>query len=95
MPSLVTAHYSPYSFMNSKVKGFDAWGFGSLILDYDCMVVPWMMDADQPEGDYMPYGTSNGGAAYLNCAAVRKGTRKRRLSAIGLLGTTSGKGCLF
>lgn len=43
---------------------------------HDCMVVPWMMDADQPEGDYMLYALLNGGAAYLNCEAEGKELEK-------------------
>ena len=46
------------------------------IRDSDCMVVPWMMDADQPEGDYMLYALLNGGAAYLNCEAEGKELEK-------------------
>ena len=77
VPSLVTAHYSPYSFMveeKGSTLGVSVPLFN--LVYHDCMVVPWMMDADQPEGDYMLYALLNGGAAYLNCEAEGKELEK-------------------
>ena len=35
-------------------KRFDSWGSGSAVCTvyHDCMVLPWMMDADKPGGDH-------------------------------------------
>lgn len=68
IPSLVTAHYGPYAFMLEKeghTLGVPVPLFN--LVYHDCMVLPWMMDADKPEGDYMLYALLNGGAAYLDC----------------------------
>lgn len=68
VPSMVTAHYGPYSFMleeEGNTLGIPVPLFN--LVYHDCVVLPWMMDADKPEGDYMLYALLNGGAAYLNC----------------------------
>lgn len=73
IPSLVTAHYGPYSFMveeKGEMQGIPVPLFN--LVYHDCIVLPWMMDADRPEGDYMLYALLNGGAAYLNCEAEGK-----------------------
>lgn len=67
VPSLVTAHYGPYTFMLEK----DGAKLGVPVplfnlVYHDCIVLPWLMDTDKPEGDYMLYALLNGGAAYLN-----------------------------
>lgn len=70
IPSVVTAHYGPYSFMLEGGK--DPRGIPVPLLNlvyHECVVLPWMMDADKPQGDYMLYALLNGGAAYLNCEA--------------------------
>lgn len=68
IPSLVTAHYGPYAFMLEKegnTLGIPVPLFN--LVYHDCVVLPWLMDQDKPEGDYMLYALLNGGAAYLNC----------------------------
>lgn len=70
VPSVVTAHYGPYSFMLENGK--DPQGIPVPLFNlvyHDCVVLPWLMDADRPEGDYMLYALLNGGAAYLDCDA--------------------------
>ena len=68
VPSLVTAHYGPYAFMLEK----DGAKLGVPVplfnlVYHDCIVLPWFLDSDKPEGDYMLYALLNGGAAYLDC----------------------------
>ena len=65
-------------FIYGRRKWFDAWVPIPLfnLVYHDCMVVPWMMDADQRRGTYMLYALLNGGAAYLNCEAEGKELEK-------------------
>lgn len=68
VPSIVTAHYGPYAFMleeKGHTLGIPVPLFN--LVYHDCIVLPWMMDSNKPEGDYMLYALLNGGAAYLNC----------------------------
>lgn len=70
IPSVVTAHYGPYSFMLEKGKEPQGVPVPLFNLVYhDCVVLPWMMDEDRPEGDYMLYALLNGGGAYVDCEA--------------------------
>lgn len=67
VPSIVTAHYGPYAFMlwpNEKPKGIPVPLFN--LVYHDCVVLPWLMKEDTPQGDYMLYALLNGGAAYLD-----------------------------
>lgn len=77
VPSLVTAHYGPYSFMleqEGHTLGIPVPLFN--LVYHDCIVLPWMMDSDKPEGDYMLYALLNGGAAYLNCELEGEGLER-------------------
>ena len=67
IPSVVTAHYGPYAFMlwpNDQPKGIPVPLFN--LVYHDCVVLPWLMKEDAPQGDYMLYALLNGGAAYLD-----------------------------
>ena len=69
IPSLVFAHYGPYDFMLCKPdaprKGVPTPLFN--LVYHDCVILPWLMDCNEREGDYMLYAVLNGGAAYLDC----------------------------
>ena len=71
MQSLVFAHYGPYDFMLRKPdepkRGIPTPLFN--LVYHDCVILPWMMDKSETDGDYMLYALLNGGAAYLNCEA--------------------------
>lgn len=86
IPSVVTAHYGPYEFMLAPKK--DPMGIPVPLFNlvyHDCVVLPWLMDADQPQGDYMLYALLNGGAAYLDCEleeeALLRGVERYRIVA--------------
>lgn len=77
IPSVVTVHYGPYSFMLENGK--DPQGIPVPLFNlvyHDCVVLPWMMEADKPQGDYMLYALLNGGAAYLDCEAQGEALQK-------------------
>lgn len=68
IPSLVFAHYGPYDFMldkNGQRKGIPTPLFN--LVYHDCVILPWLMECNQKDGDYMLYAMLNGGAAYLDC----------------------------
>ncbi len=68
VPSLVTAHYGPYTYMleeNGDKLGIPVPLYN--LVYHDCIVLPWYMDSDKPGGDYMLHALLNGGAAYLDC----------------------------
>ena len=68
VPSVVTAHYGPYAFMlwpNQEPKGVPVPLFN--LVYHECVVLPWLMDEESKQGDYMLYALLNGGAAYLDC----------------------------
>jgi len=71
MQSLVFAHYGPYDFMlcrpDAPKKGVPTPLFN--LVYHDCVILPWLMDRTERDGDYMLYALLNGGAAYLDCEA--------------------------
>jgi hypothetical protein len=69
MSSLVFAHYGPHDFMLRKA---DAPPVGIPVplfnlVYHDCVILPWEMHRDRPDGDYLLHALLNGGAAYVDC----------------------------
>lgn len=68
MGSLVFAHYGPYDFMlqapGSPRKGIPVPLFN--LCYHDCLILPWLMDHEEGQEDYMLYALLNGGAAYMD-----------------------------
>ena len=68
MKSLVFAHYGPYDFMLAK-PGSPRKGIPTPLYNlvyHDCMILPWPMDRNEGQEDYMLYALLNGGGAYLD-----------------------------
>jgi hypothetical protein len=74
MQSLVFAHYAPYDFMlagkASPRKGIPVPLFN--LVYHDCVVLPWIMNSNDSEDDYMLYALLNGGSAYVDCEVEGK-----------------------
>lgn len=78
MQSLVFSHYGPYDFMlapkDAPRKGIPVPLFN--LVYHDCVILPWMMDHNEGEDDYMLYALLNGGGAYLDCEAEGEGFKE-------------------
>ena len=68
MRSLVFAHYGPYDFM-LQAPGTPRKGIPTPLFNlcyHDCMILPWLMDHEEGQEDYMLYALLNGGGAYMD-----------------------------